>query len=93
MQEHEILSNGATVWVNSSSGACIGRFVRNGVDVHKDFQAQMDGEGECLDCCHGLPPRESWDRFVSSMLEHYQIEIDDKHRPKFVPDEKSMSLA
>lgn len=84
MQEHEVISNGATVWVNSASGMCVGRFSRHGVDVHNDYQAQLDGKGECLDCCHDLQPVESWERFVSSMEEHHGIKVDESHRPAFV---------
>jgi len=83
--EAEISSDGRTVWVNSPSGMCIGRFSRFGVDVHHDTDEQVAGVGHCLDCAHDLPPAEAWDRFKASMLEAHGVTVEDEHRPDFVP--------
>ena len=41
-RQYKIETDGTTVWVNSETGMCIGRFGRNGVDVHRDFEAQLE---------------------------------------------------
>jgi hypothetical protein len=83
----QIESDGMTVWVNDSTGCCIGRFSRFGIDVHRDGDAQLRGEPECLDCVKGLDPVDSWERFVSSMKIHHFVDVSDEHRPQFVLDE------
>ncbi len=84
MPKHvEIINDGRTVWVNTE--ICIGRFSAGGVDVHKDFEGQLNSGDPCLDCIHGLPPRESWDRFVASMLTHHGVIVPETYRPGFVP--------
>lgn len=80
----EITTDGRTVWVNSRHGMCVGRFSHVGVDVHNDYEAQRAGAGECLDCVHGLPPLESWNRFVDSMRTHYAVVVPSRFRPDFV---------
>lgn len=81
--EFEILTDGMTVWVNSQSGMCIGRFSKFGVDVHNDLEIQENGGVQCLDCCHDLPHPEAWDRFVSSMQRHYDIALSEDLRPSY----------
>src|SRR3546814_1899423 len=81
---HDIMSDGMTVWVHDEHGACIGRFSRFGVDVHQDFEGQLAGGPQCLDCCHDLPPKESWERFVVSMRNHHGVSVCGQHIPAFV---------
>lgn len=80
--DHEILSDGHTVWVNSASGGCIGRFSRTGSEVHHKAEDQAT-LGECLDCTHGAPI--PWSVWTAAMLRHYQISIAGHHRPKWCP--------
>lgn len=75
-QLFEIYTDGTTVWVNGP-GVCLGRFGPRGVDVHRNAEEQMAGEGQCLDC--RVEP--DWSGFVSSMQIYHQIEVDAKYRP------------
>lgn len=79
-----IESDGNTVWVNSQTGMCIGRFSRFGIDIHRDFHQQADGKGECLNCTHERPSIAEWERFKSGMREHYGVSVGDEHKPKFL---------
>ena len=72
----QIKTDGRTVWINSNRGMCVGRF-----SAHADYEAQLQGT-HCLDCCHGLPFDESWERFKTSMESHYLIAIGDEFKPR-----------
>lgn len=76
----ELLSDGRTVWVNTSVCA-VGRFGPYGIDVHRTLQAQMEGQPECLACTHGLTNLDDWRRFQSLMQQHYSVTIPDHHMP------------
>ena len=79
---YEIIADGKTVWVNSATGMCIGRFTARAVDVHHDEKEQMQGE-HCLDC-FAYPANErpqAWEKFKESMKRHYQIIIPDSAAP------------
>lgn len=80
---NNISSNGTTVWVHDAGGVCIGRFSRFGAEVHGTVQEQVAGK-TYRDCVHGLPPRESWERFVRSMKLHHAVVIGEHYRPNFV---------
>lgn len=79
----EITSDGKTVWVNDAHGCCIGRFSRNGVDIHRTLAEQIEGASECLDCTHGIDSG-TWERFVAGMLEYHSVVVPDIHKPKFL---------
>lgn len=80
----EVLGDGRTVWVNSPVGICVGRFTKMGVDVHVDFEKQVQGE-HCLDCFkHQGDFVTSWQRFVSSMNRHYGVSIPENLKPSYV---------
>lgn len=79
----EITSNGTTVWVNTA--ICIGRFGIAGIDVHKDWEGQMEDGSPCLDCIPASGDHlADWERFKASMKTHHNVEIPEKHRPKWV---------
>ncbi len=78
-----IETDGRTVWVTGSDGSCIGRFGRLGVDVHRPFEQQLDGEGECLTCTHGPTGDAEWRLFVVEMLRHHGVCVDDAYRPAY----------
>lgn len=85
MNEVEVRSDGRTVWVNSGvSGACVGRFSRFGIDIHNDLEVQMANGGQCLDCTHHHPSLADWQRFRKGMLDFYEVEVEEKHRPRWV---------
>jgi hypothetical protein len=81
-QEHQILSDGRQVWVNSAQGMCIGRFSAGGVDIHLDYEEQLAQGKECLECFVRTPDAQSdWQRFVVGMQHHYGVQVDEEHRP------------
>lgn len=82
--DHEVFSDGRTVWVNDCDGMSLGRFSRFGIDVHKTLDEQMNGGGQCLDCSHGTPTIAEWERFCQNMKEHHGIEVEEHHRPDFL---------
>ncbi len=75
----DIISDGITVWVNSET-ACLGRFGRQGIDVHT-VTPGTGGGSECLYCTHGLTIAADWDVFVAKMLEHHGVLVAAKYRP------------
>lgn len=82
--QHEIISDGRTVWVNDHTGFCTGRFSKFGIDVHKSLAAQIEGQSQCLACTHTRPTMADWVRFQKLMREHYGIVVEAKHRPDFL---------
>ena len=74
----EIITDGRTVWVNSS--VCLGRFSPMGVDVHGSAEEQIKEGKACLDCVV-IP---DWRRFVSSMKKCHNIDISDQYKPKWL---------
>jgi hypothetical protein len=42
----EILYGDRAVWVNDADG-CLGRFGKNGIDVHQTISKQEDGASQC----------------------------------------------
>lgn len=81
MRAH-VESDGITVWVNASTGDCIGRFGRNGIDIHRTVQDQMDGKDQCLFCTHAPVTRDEWELFKVKMLELYRVTVTDEHMPE-----------
>lgn len=71
----EIVTDGTTVWVNTS--VCLGRFGPRGVDVHRSADEQVSGLPQCLDCRH----EPDWTAFVCSMRLHHAVEIPDDLEP------------
>lgn len=72
------------VWVNASTGECLGRFGRMGIDVHRRVEDQ--GLGQCLDCTHSRTTREDWCRFQQSMMRFHGVDLSDLPTPEFVLD-------
>lgn len=72
----QIESDGVTVWVNGPMGECLGRFGRNGIDIHTTFEAQRNGSPQCLHCTHGPVTLEHWRVFLDKMEEHYGVDRD-----------------
>lgn len=77
---HSFWTDGITVWVNGGGGL-IGRFGRQGVDIHQPMSEQQT-HGECLFCTHGPTTPADWDTFVEKMLELHQIKVSAKFKPK-----------
>lgn len=70
----EIQSDGVTVWVHGPTGT-IGRFGRNGIDVHAEDTAS------CLHCTHDVTTAQDWVTFQLKMLEHHGVVVGDEHKP------------
>lgn len=77
-----IESDDRTVWVHASDGSCIGRFGWMGVDIHRPFEEQTAGVGECLCCTHGPTGIEEWRLFVTEMKRHHDVDVSDRHMPQ-----------
>lgn len=75
----EIHGDGITVWVNDPV-SCIGRFGKNGIDIHKPFEMHGDGT-ECLLCTHTETSRHDWEVFKQNMKGFYNVEVTDEHMP------------
>lgn len=79
-----VQSDGTTVWVHDlEDGSCIGRFGRNGIDIHRRLSEQAS-KGQCLMCTHGRTGADEWDRFVLAMQEIYGVTVTERHRPKHI---------
>lgn len=78
----QITTDGRVVWVNSSTGMCIGRFTKGIIDVHHDIEAQIAGK-HCLDCRPASGDLEAdWLYFVASMKRHHDIDVPLDFKPK-----------
>lgn len=75
----QIDTDGITVWVNGDLGECIGRFGRNGIDIHTTMAMQMDTQ--CLFCTHTPVTRADWELFQEKMLELHGVKVEEKHCP------------
>jgi hypothetical protein len=70
------------IWVNASTGECLGRFGLMGIDVHRRIEDQ--GQGECLNCTHGKTTRADWARFQRSMLKFHGVDLSHVPAPRWV---------
>ena len=81
----QILSDGRRVWVNASSGESLARLSVFGtkalIDVHQPLALQRTNGIEGLDCRHDLTGAGAWLHFVEALKTHYQVEIEEEHRP------------
>lgn len=75
---HEITTDGRTVWVNSETGMCIGRFRAGLMDVHHDAEGQATGL-HCLACASG--DEATFEAFVKEMKRHHDIDVPELYRP------------
>lgn len=81
IMNHQIDTDGITVWVNSAEGYCIGRFGRGGIDIHRAPDDQRS-HGECLHCTHEEVTAADWEIFKFEMRRHYGITVSDRYKPK-----------
>lgn len=84
MTQHEIASDGRTVWVNSQTGACLGRFGPMGIDIHHDIGHESGTE--CLSCTHSPATLTDWHRFVLEMKKFYDVAIGEEHKPTWLEE-------
>ncbi len=87
----EISSDGRTVWVNDPF-INVGRFSRNGIDIHHSAEQQIVGGKQCLDCKAGPCTEADWEYFKAGMLRVYNVLIEDKHKPKNLAPAKKLEL-
>ena len=89
----EIISDGKVVWINGSDGCNIGRFSRNGIDIHHSAEKQITAGSQCLDCKAGPCTDVDWEHFKLGMLRIYNILIGDNHKPRnLLPLENGSTL-
>lgn len=82
-KDYEIISDRRTVWINHIDGSNIARFAAlGGIDVHTSVTDQLAGADQCLFCKSGPASAEDWETFKQKVLEHYDIEVSDTHKPK-----------
>lgn len=79
--DYDVTSDGQTVWVNGPGGACLGRFGKFGIDVHKTIEEQQNGASQCLFCIHAMTTLADWEAFRVSMELHHLVKVGDNHRP------------
>ncbi len=79
--DHQIVSDGTTVWVNHSTGYCMARFGRMGIDIHRSPDEQELHGTQCLHCTHGPTGEAEWNEFVEQMKALFGIVVPDKFRP------------
>ncbi len=79
--DHQIVSDGTTIWVNHASGYCMARFGRMGIDIHNSPDEQERTGVQCLHCTHGPTTPEHWQEFVAQMDKLFSIKVPDKYRP------------
>jgi hypothetical protein len=88
----EIMSDGKTVWINDSNGCNIGRFCRNGIDIHYSGDQQIALGHQCLDCKIGPCTDADWEHFKVGMSKSYAVVISDKHKPHNLVPMTKLSL-
>lgn len=74
------------VWVHSlSDGSTVGRFGRQGIDLHNSVTDQMAGKPECRFCTHGQPSPADWQMFRDRVSEWFGIDVpDDAFDPRWL---------
>ena len=88
----QIQSDGKVVWINDSDGCNIGRFSRNGIDIHHRAEQQIAGGKQCLDCKAGPCTEADWEYFKAGMLKNYNVLIENKHKPRNLAPAKKLEL-
>ena len=51
------------------------------IDVHLSIEEQRKTGTECLDCRHDLTGAGAWDHFIQSLKRHYNVDVEEEHRP------------
>ena len=83
--ELQLSDNRTAVWVHSSDGSTVGRFGRQGVDLHNTVTAMLQGAPECRLCTHGKPTKADWELFREKVLEWWGIRVpEDAFDPKLL---------
>jgi hypothetical protein len=81
---YELLSDGRTVWVNGPSGGLVGRFSKNGIDIHHPVEIQVAAGKVCAMCKPGPTNLIDWYAFCNEMINRYGVYVGDKHMPTFL---------
>jgi len=76
--EYEISSDGKTVWINGP--LCVGRFCRFGIDVLDGIRIKMTTPARPV----GGAKLVDWQVFQTLMLDHYGVEVSNRHAPEFL---------
>jgi hypothetical protein len=73
--EVQLSDSRTAVWVHASDGSTVGRFGRQGIDLHNTVSEQMNGASECRLCTHGQPGIEDWNLFREKALEWWGVNV------------------
>jgi hypothetical protein len=76
----QITTDGVTVWVCNEHGATLGRFGKQGIDIHS---GKPDADTECLYCTHVPTTLDDWFVFVGAMIAFHGIQVDPRN---YMPD-------
>jgi hypothetical protein len=71
------------VWVNSAGG-CLGRFGKNGIDVHRAIDEEGLPQPQCLFCTHAPVNLDDWTRFVDAMKQFHGVDISSYAPPTWL---------
>lgn len=86
--DHQIITNGSVIWVNDSTGHCVARFSKRGIDIHKSVKEQVGGSPQCLKCTHTKPDWGDWLMFKSDMLKLHGATITNSHKPLWLTSQE-----
>ncbi len=63
------------VWIHSSDGGTVGRFGRNGIDIHNSPTVVRETGIECLLCTHRPSTPADWKLFREMALDLWGIDV------------------
>lgn len=88
--EIQFSQQGDAVWIHSyDDGSTVGRFSRQGVDIHNTVTEQLAGKPECRLCTHGRVTVDDWELFKEKSLEFWGVAVPDSaFNPKYFASEK-----
>lgn len=63
------------VWIHSEDGSTVGRFGRNGIDIHNTFTVQQETGVQCLLCTHRPVTPDDWALFREMALDLWAVDV------------------
>lgn len=88
--ELQVSESKDALWVHSSDGSTVGRFGKQGVDIHNTVTEQLNGASECRLCTHGAPTKSQWQLFIDRAYEYWGVIVpNDAFCPTLLAEETS----
>lgn len=72
----EYANNKDIIWVHATDGSTVGRFGKNGVDIHTTVSEQMAGKGQCRLCTHRASTSEDLALFINKAAQFWGVDVD-----------------